>query len=292
MTLLEALILGIVEGITEYLPVSSTGHLLLAERALGIPRTDASDAYAICIQAGAIAAVLGLYRARIRQILLGVAGRDPVGRRLGVQLVVAFLPAAILGFLFKDDIKRELFGLWPVVGALAAGGVAILALRGRKGGRTLEALDLRTAALIGVAQCLALWPGTSRSLATILGAVLLGVSMPAAVEFSFLLGLETLGAATAYSALQDGDEMVREFGAGPILVGFLASALSAFLAVKWLVGFLQSHGLEIFAAWRLGLAALVAALLAAGVLPSGDPPGREAPAGVTPPRVAPEQEVR
>jgi undecaprenyl-diphosphatase len=128
---------------------------------------------------------------------------------------------------------------------------------------------MRTAILIGCAQCLALWPGTSRSLATILGAVLLGVSLPAAVEFSFLLGLETLGAATAYAGLKHGGEMVHAFGAMPIAVGFVASAVAAAISVRWLIGWLQSHGLEVFAAWRLGLAALVAMLLTAGVLQAG-----------------------
>lgn len=269
MSLLDALLLGIVEGVTEYLPVSSTGHLLLTERALGIERSEAADAYAICIQAGAIVAVLGLYRARVGQMARGVLGRDDAGRRLLLNLVVAFLPAAVLGFLFDDLIDELLFGLWPVVTAWAVGGVAILLLRGRTGARAIEAIDPRTALLIGLFQCLALWPGTSRSLATILGAVVLGVSLPAAVEFSFLLGLLTLGAATSYSALKHADEMVAAFGPGPIAVGFAASFVAATLSVKWLVGWLQSHGMEVFAAWRLGLAALVAALLVAGVLPAG-----------------------
>ena len=269
MTWYEALILGIVEGITEYLPVSSTGHLLLAERALGIERSEAADAYAICIQAGAILAVLGLYRARVAQMARGALGRDPAGRRLLVQLVVAFLPAATLGFLFDDLIDAWLFGLWPVVFAWVVGGGAILLLRGRGGGRSLEELDLRTAFLVGCAQCFALWPGTSRSLATILGGSLLGLSLPAAVEFSFLLGLLTLGAATSYSALKHGEEMLAAFGPEPLVIGFVASAISAAVSVKWLVGWLQSRGLEIFAFWRIGLAAVVSALLLAGTLPPG-----------------------
>lgn len=269
MSLLDALILGIVEGLTEYLPVSSTGHLLLTERALGIERSQAADAYAISIQAGAIVAVLGLYRQRVAQMVRGIAGRDPGGLRLLVNLVVAFLPAATLGFLLGDHIDELLFGLWPVVCAWAIGGVAILALRGRSGARSIEQIDLRAALWIGLAQCLALWPGTSRSLATILGGVLAGVSLPAAVEFSFLLGLETLGAATAYSAIKHGGEMVDAFGVGPIVVGFLASLVSAVAAVRWLVGWLQSRGMELFAWWRLGLAAIVAGLLVADVLPAG-----------------------
>lgn len=270
MSWIDALILGIVEGITEYLPVSSTGHLLLVERALGMERSEAADAYAICIQAGAIVAVLGLYRERVVQLLRGVIGKDAVGRRLFVQLVVAFLPAAVLGFLFNDAIDAVLFGLWPVVFAWTMGAGAILLLRGRsRGGRSIEELDLRTAFLIGCAQCLALWPGTSRSLATILGATVLGVSMPAAVEFSFLLGLETLGAATAYSGLKHGGEMISTFGIGPVLVGFVASAVAAAVSVKWLVGWLQSNGMELFAGWRLILAIVVASLILAGVLPPG-----------------------
>lgn len=266
MTLLQALILGIVEGVTEFLPVSSTGHLILTERLLGIERSDAADAYAICIQSGAIVAVLGLYRERVRQLLLGLAGRDPAGRRLFIQLVVAFMPAAVLGLLFEKKIDEVLFGLWPVVAAWAIGGGAILLLRGRGGTRTLSDVDLRTAFLVGLAQCLALWPGTSRSLATILGALALGLSVPAAVEFSFLLGLETLGAATAYKGLKHGGEMLDAFGPAPLLMGFVAAAISAAISVKWLVGWLQSHGMEVFAIWRLGLAAVVAAMLASGVL--------------------------
>lgn len=266
MTLLQALVLGIVEGVTEFLPVSSTGHLLLAERALGIERSEAADAYVICIQAGAIVAVLGLYRERVLQLLRGVAGRDAAGRRLVVQLVVAFLPAAVIGLLFEKKIDELLFGLWPVVIAWAVGGGAILVLRSRGGSRTLADIDLRTALLIGLAQCLALWPGTSRSLATILGALALGLSMPAAVEFSFLLGLETLGAATAYKALKHGPEMLDAFGPAPLALGFVAATISAAISVKWLVGWLQSHGMEVFAVWRLVLAAIVAGMLAAGSL--------------------------
>lgn len=269
MTLLDALILGIVEGITEYLPVSSTGHLLLTERALSIERSEAADAYAICIQAGAILAVLGLFRTRVGQLLRGVGGGDRHGRTMLINLIVAFLPAAVLGFLFDDAIDAVLFGLWPVVTAWVVGGVAILVFRGRRGTTTIEAMSPRTALWIGLAQCLALWPGTSRSLATILGAVLAGVALPAAVEFSFLLGLATLGAATGYSALKHADEMLAAFGPGPIAVGFAASFLSAVVAVRWLVGWLQSHGMEVFAVWRIGLAIVVAALLVAGVLPAG-----------------------
>lgn len=275
----QALILGLVEGVTEYLPVSSTGHLILAERALGIVRTPASDAYAICIQAGAIVAVLGLYRERVIQMLRGLMGRDGAGLRLLVNLFVAFLPAAVLGFLFDDLVEELLFGLWPVVFAWGVGGLVILGFRARvtaaqadtvrvgaSAPGTLDDITWKTALIIGFAQCLALWPGTSRSLATILGGVLVGLSMGAAVEFSFLLGLLTLGAATSYAGIKHADELLAAYGPVEMGLGFLMAMVSAAISVKWLVGWLQSHGMGVFAGWRLGLAAVVAALLLTGHL--------------------------
>ena len=248
----QALILGLVEGLTEYLPVSSTGHLLLAQRWMGIPSSTASDAFAICIQAGAILAVLGLYRARVGQMVLGLAGRDPQGLRLLLNLVAAFIPAAVLGLLLEKPIKKYLFGgdawgLWPVVAAWFIGGLAILAQ-----------LTLRMALIVGVAQCLAMWPGVSRSLITIVGGVLVGLSLPAAVELSFLLGVITLSAATAYDAFKHGSEMLATYGPVPLLIGFGAAWLSAVLAVQWMVGYLKSHGMEIFGWYRVVLAIAVA----------------------------------
>ena len=267
----QALILGLVEGLTEYLPVSSTGHLLLAQRWMGIPSSTASDAFAICIQAGAILAVLGLYRARVGQMVLGLAGRDPQGLRLLLNLVAAFIPAAVLGLLLEKPIKKYLFGgdawgLWPVVAAWFIGGLAILAVslaRKRRGaapttGLDLAQLTLRMALIVGVAQCLAMWPGVSRSLITIVGGVLVGLSLPAAVELSFLLGVITLSAATAYDAFKHGSEMLATYGPGPLLIGFGAAWLSAVLAVQWMVGYLKSHGMEIFGWYRVVLAIAVA----------------------------------
>jgi undecaprenyl-diphosphatase len=271
MTVLQALVLGVVEGITEFLPVSSTGHLILAERLMGIPRTPAADAYAICIQGGAIVAVLGLYRDHVRAMLLGLVGREAAGRRLLVNVAVAFVPAAVLGVLFDDAIEAVLFGLWPVVVAWVVGGGVILALGGRTagGGVGLDGISPRIALGIGFAQCLALWPGTSRSLATILGGVLLGANLAAAVEFSFLLGVLTLGAATAYAGLKHAGDLLAAFGPAEMLVGFASAAISAALAVRWLVGWLQRHGLRLFAVWRIGLGLAVAGALLAGLLPGG-----------------------
>ena len=271
---LQAFILGIVEGLTEYLPVSSTGHLLLAQRLMGIESSTASDSFAICIQAGAIVAVLGLYRARVAQMAMGVLGRDDTGRQLLINLVSAFIPAAVLGLLLEKPIKKYLFGgdawgLWPIVAAWFVGGLAILAVsfvRKRRGaspgaGLDLDHLTIKMALIVGVAQCLAMWPGVSRSLITIVGGVLVGLSLPAAVELSFLLGVITLTAATAYDALKHGSEMLETYGVVPLLIGFGAAWLSAVLAVKWMVGYLKSHGMEIFGWYRVLLAVAVAAWL-------------------------------
>ena len=270
----QAFILGLVEGLTEYLPVSSTGHLLLAQRLMGIESSTASDAFAICIQAGAILAVLGIYRQRVGQMVMGVVGRNETGRHLLIALVSAFVPAAVLGLLLEKPIKKYLFGgdawgLWPVVAAWLVGGIAILAVsfaRRRRGsspttGLDLEQLTIRMALIVGFAQCLAMWPGVSRSLITIVGGVLVGLSLPAAVELSFLLGVITLSAATAYDALKHGPEMLATYGATPLLIGFGAAWLSAVLAVKWMVGYLKSHGMEIFGWYRVALAFVVAAWL-------------------------------
>lgn len=268
----QALVLGVVEGITEYLPVSSTGHLLVAQRALGIGASEAANAFAICIQAGAIVAVLALYARRVGQMLRGLVGRDRAGATLAANLVVAFAPAAVLGVLFDDAIEQYLFGPWPVVAAWAVGGAAILALwrtrrfRAAAEGAALEALPWRVALAIGCAQALALWPGTSRSLVTIVAGVAGGLALPAAVEFSFLLGLLTLGAATGYKALQSGEALLAAFGPTTLVLGFLAAWLSALLSVRWMVGYLTRHGMQLFAWWRLTAAAIVAGLVLAGVL--------------------------
>lgn len=271
---IQAFILGIVEGLTEYLPVSSTGHLLLAQRLMGIESTTASDAFAICIQAGAIVAVLGLYRARVAQMAMGLLGRDNTGRSLFVNLVSAFIPAAVLGLLLEKPIKKYLFGgdawgMWPIVAAWFVGGLAILAVslsRKRRGaspatGLDLNQLTIKMALIVGFAQCVAMWPGVSRSLITIVSGVLVGLSLPAAVELSFLLGVITLTAATAYDALKHGSEMLETYGVVPLLIGFGAAWLSAVLAVKWMVGYLKSHGMEIFGWYRVVLAIAVAAWL-------------------------------
>jgi len=275
----QAVILGIVEGLTEYLPISSTGHLLVVQELLGIgtgspSAREAADAYAICIQAGAIVAVLGLYFGRVRQMAAGLAGRDLAGRKLVLNLLAGFLPAAVIGLLGKDWVKAHLFGPWPIVAAWFSGGLAILLVaygpwqrsEGARRGWSLDDLGWRMALVVGVAQCIAMWPGVSRSLITIVGGVLVGLSLPAAVEFSFLLGVVTLGAATLWDAREHGALMVQEYGLATMAMGFAAAFVSAMLAVEWMVAYLHRHGLGLFGWYRLAAAAALAGLLLAGVV--------------------------
>lgn len=280
----QAAILGIVEGLTEYLPISSTGHLLVVSRLLGLPDEkgsaglEAVNTYAIAIQFGAILAVLGLFWKRFRDMVLGLFGKNPEGLHLLITLVIAFLPAAVLGAALDKKIEDALFGPWPVVVAWIVGGLLILVLErtGRipdrgvpaaeVGHNALAAITYRQALIIGLAQCVALWPGTSRSLATILGALLVGVAMPAAVEFSFLLGFATLSAATAFKLVKDGGTMVDQFGVVNPLIGALFAFLAAVLAIKWLVTYLERHDLSIFAWYRFAVAAVAIGLLAGGVI--------------------------
>jgi undecaprenyl-diphosphatase len=286
MTLGQAMVLGLVEGVTEYLPVSSTGHLLFAQRAMGIGVSTsldplarerakrAADAYAICIQAGAILAVLGLYVRRVRQMIMGLAGKDPAGLRMVVNILAGFVPAALLGLIFADLIKTYLFGPWPVVIAWFVGGVAILVVtwwRKAQGyepgaGKPLDALTWQLALLIGIAQCVAMWPGVSRSLMTIVGGVLIGLSLPAAVEFSFLLGVVTLGAATCYDGLKHGQAMLEIFDILSLSAGLVVAFISAVVAVKWMVAYLNRHGLAAFGYYRVILAVVAAMLITTEVL--------------------------
>lgn len=298
MNLWQAAILGIVEGVTEYLPVSSTGHLILASSLMGLNEGEdkaAVDAFNIVIQGGAILAVLGLYRARVWQMIRGVLGQDPGGRRLAINIAVAFLPAALLGPFVHEGIERNLFHGGPVLAALALGGVFMIALdrwrlsdRGDANGAradgdtpgeppaaqpglTLDQLTWRGALMIGVMQAVAMWPGTSRSMMTITGGVIVGLRPKAAAEFSFLLGLPTLGGACLYTIAKDirehgSPETLLSLGLGSVLVGVAVATVSAAIAVKWLVAFLNRHGLEPFGWYRLVLAAVLGGLWAAGVV--------------------------
>jgi undecaprenyl-diphosphatase len=289
----QAIILGVIEGITEYLPVSSTGHLLVAQHLMGIDQGGtagkaASDTFAICIQGGAILAVLGLYFPRVLQMIRGVLGQDKEGLKLAISIVIGFLPAAVIGVLCNDWIEAKLFGMWPVIFAWVLGGILILAATAwRKrnpashGGMELMELTWKMALIIGFLQCVAMWPGTSRSLMTIVGGLLVGLSVRAAVEYSFLLGVLTLTAATAKKAVwkvHDIDAayavwfggaklMWHQYGAVPLVLGIVAATVSAAIAVKWLVSYLQSNGLAVFGWYRIALGLAIGGLVVFGVLP-------------------------
>lgn len=288
----QAATLGLVEGVTEYLPVSSTGHLILASALLGLDGPNAKssvDAFTIVIQGGAILAVLGLYRARVLQMARGLLGRDPVGARLLRHIVIAFLPAAVLGVLLDDLIEARLFHPAPVLAALLLGGVWMIWL-GRGHRRRLEVEDAgqgrqigidemtwRTALAIGCFQVVAMWPGTSRSMMTIAGGTLLGMRPKDAAEFSFLLGLPTLGGACIYKLAKNLKEshdagtpnLFESLGWAPVLIGVAVATVSAALAVKWLVAFLTRHGLAPFGWYRVALAAAMFGLIAAGFVTIG-----------------------
>lgn len=320
LTWWRAATLGVVEGATEFLPVSSTGHLLIASRLLGLPHQkgsaglDALNTYVIAIQFGAILAVAGLFWRRLKEMGLGLFGRSESGRHLLATVIIAFFPAAVLGLAFDKHIESALFGPWPVIVAWVAGGLLTVAFRASRredhpptlervsmhqgspvgppsdyraatqnvtvtradgpahlrtsavAADPLASISYRTAALIGLGQCLALWPGTSRSLATILTALVLGVSMEAAVEFSFLLGFLTLGAATAFKLLQDGGTLVDQFGVANPAIGAIVAFASAVAAIRWMIGYLKKHDLTIFAWYRFGAAALAVGLIAFKVI--------------------------
>lgn len=285
MNLVDAIVLGIVEGVTEYLPVSSTGHLILVASLLGVSeRVDKQslDAFTIVIQGGAILAVLALYRERVRQMLEGLLGRDPQGLHIAMNVLTAFLPAAITGLLLADTISRYLFFEWPVLAALAGGGVVMIGVdswrRRREDGSaveettavSLESLSVRGALTIGIVQCAAMWPGTSRSMVTIVAGLLVGMRPRAAAEFSFLLGLPTLGAACIYSLAKElmtaDATMFRALGAAPLVVGLSVATVSAAVAVRWLVSFLNRHGLALFGWYRIALSILLGLLILQGVI--------------------------
>jgi undecaprenyl-diphosphatase len=295
ITVVEATILGVVEGITEYLPISSTGHLILANHALGMTqfsekrgplgalmtKNEALSSFDIVIQLGAILAVLGLYRKRVGQMLAGLSGaakavvsRRPVasladseqqGLKLLGLLLIAFLPAAVFGKLFHEPIETYLFGPLPVVYALVTGGVLMIAVeyffwirdRHRPRITDLHAILYRQALFIGMMQVVSMWPGTSRSMMTMIAGLIIGLDMIAAAEFSFLLALPTLGAATLYSGYQHWHVLGDSAGLLALVVGLVVSWLTAVISVKALVKWLTHHGLIPFGVFRIVLAGVL-----------------------------------
>jgi undecaprenyl-diphosphatase len=257
--LLKALILGIVEGLTEFLPISSTGHLILAGDLLDF-NDDRGKLFEIVIQSGAILAVVWEYRARIAGVLRGL-GRERLANRLVLNLAIAFMPLAVLGLAFKKSIEAHLFKPVPVALAFIVGAFVIIWAERREHKIRVETVDAMTpldALKLGFAQAFALIPGTSRSGATIIGGLLFGLSRKAATEFSFFLAIPTLFAATAYNlykerALLNADDL------GMWAVGFVSAFVSAFLCVRWLLRYISSHDFTAFAWYRIAFGIVVLA---------------------------------
>lgn len=294
LSVVDAVILGVVEGVTEFLPVSSTGHLIVANHFLGLDRDTplkgpngetlwhrkpsaknprgepltlklAADTYTVVIQAGAIAAVALLYWNSLVSMLNGLLGRDPAGRKLLVSVLVAFVPAAGLGFLAHGWIEAHLFSIGGVIAAQVAGaGLMFYAeawRRKRQAPATPPAeITPARAVAVGLMQCVALWPGTSRSMMTIVGGYFTGLDPRRSAEFSFLLGFVTLTAASVYKGLRSGGAMIEVFGWGNVILGAVVAAVTAAVCVRFLVHWLTRHGLALFAWYRIALAATLAAV--------------------------------
>ena len=267
----DAFIYGVVEGVTEFLPISSTGHLVLVEHLLSENRADrpqkageAIFAYLIVIQGGAILAVAWLYRVQISLIFLGLIGKSEKGRKLGVLIFLSFLPAAALGPFLDDLIESFLLGLLPIALALIVGAFVMFKVenslhRNSSAAIPLDQMTKKSAIVIGFLQCVAMWPGTSRSMMTIIGGYWVGLTRVHAAEYSFLLGLVTLTAAAGYKILFSGGEIITYLSPGPLLVGCLIAGVSAGLSVKWLISYLSQKGLAIFAWYRLVLGSIILA---------------------------------
>ena len=265
MSLWDALLLGIVEGLTEFLPVSSTGHLILIERLLGL-RGPTVDAYSVVIQLGALLAALVYYRRVFFDLARGLLRRETESLRLLRNLILAALPLLTLGYLFGKQIKARLFQPRTVVLALIVGGLLMLLvdwLQRRRPPRDLQPgqLPVQGALLTGLLQALALWPGTSRSMACIVGAQLAGLPRAAAADFAFLLALPTLGAATLYELAKHGHELSSSIGLTPLVLGLVVSFVVGWLVISAFLRYLRRFGLWPFALYRITLGALLFWLL-------------------------------
>ncbi len=256
---LKAVILGIVEGLTEFLPISSTGHLIIAGQLLGFS-DEKAKVFDIVIQSGAMLAIVWEYRARFARVVAGLPG-DPAARRFAANLVIAFMPAALLGLAFAGAIKQHLFHAVPVALAFIIGGLIILWVERSPRRVTVGEVDDMTwkdALKVGLAQSLALIPGTSRSGATIIGGMLFGLSRRAATEFSFFLAVPTLIAAGVYD-LYKHRALLDVGDIGPFSIGFMVSFISAFLCVRWLLRYIATHDFTLFAWYRIAFGVIVLA---------------------------------
>lgn len=258
---LSAVVLGLVEGLTEFIPVSSTGHLILFGDLIGFEGPQ-SDIFEVVIQFGAIMSVIWLYRAKFLHVALSMLS-EPASRRFVTTVFLGFLPAMVIGAFAHDFIKSVLFSPWVVCTTLVLGGFAILAIErwhAPPAARTVEEITPLLALKIGFCQCVAMIPGVSRSGATIMGALLLGVSRAPATEFSFFLAVPTMLAAGVYD-LYKGWSLLHAEDLAQIAVGFVVAFVSALVVVKWLVGFVSRSGFAPFAYYRIVVGLVMAAFL-------------------------------
>ena len=256
----QAILLGLLEGLTEFLPVSSTGHLILASELIGFTG-DGSVAFKIAIQLGAILAILVAYRQRFTSIASGLVQRDPGAIAFTRNILLGFLPAMVVGLFAYSAIRQLIESPMTVAVALVLGGIAILLIEKLVPPRiegSVETMPAKTAAGVGVVQCLAMIPGVSRSGATIMGGLLMGLDRKTAAEFSFFLAVPTMAAATVYSLYKE-RHLLNADDLGLIAIGFVVAFVSALMVVRWLVGFVGRHGFAPFAWYRivLGSAAMI-----------------------------------
>jgi undecaprenyl-diphosphatase len=251
---LQAVLLGLLEGLTEFLPVSSTGHLILASELIGFTG-EGSVAFKIAIQLGAILAVIVAYRQRFTAIATGALRRDPQAIAFIRNILLGFLPAMLVGLVAYSAIRAMLESPITVAIALIVGGIAILVIERSITPRipgTVEDMPWRTALGVGAVQCIAMIPGVSRSGATIMGGLLMGLDRKTAAEFSFFLAVPTMAAATVYALYRE-RHLLSLDDLGLIAAGFITAFLSALLVVRWLVGFVARHGFAPFAWYRIAL---------------------------------------
>ena len=271
----KALILGVVEGLTEFLPVSSTGHLIVAGSLLNFTDEHAKT-FDVVIQLGAILAVCWEFRRRIGSVVVGLPSR-PDARRFTLNVIIATIPAVVLGLLFEKAIKAALFSPVPVAFALVAGGVVILWAEARQRTRgdvaarvqNVDDLSPLDALKVGLAQCFALIPGMSRSGSTIIGGMLFGLDRRVATEFSFFLAIPIIFGATAYELYKDW-HLLSVDALGSFALGFVAAFISAFACVRWLLRYIAAHDFTVFAWYRIAFGLLILLVGYSGALSWAD----------------------
>ena len=268
LLILKAIIIGIVEGITEYLPISSTGHMIIVADLIDF-KGNFADMFMIVIQLGAILAVVFLYWDKIWNSLKNLMP-GKWGFKLWMNMLIAFIPSAVIGLLFNDYIDEHLFGTVTVVAALIFGALLMIFIenkyRKRKGINNIEEVNIRQAFIIGCFQCLALWPGMSRSASTIMGAWIVGLSTVAAAEFSFFLALPTMVAASAWTLLKKGVAIQTSTEVIALGVGFLVSFVVAYMVIEKFIAFLQKRPMRVFAIYRIFIGIVITVLVAFNII--------------------------